>query len=65
MTADGNRLPHEDEPDEDGITWRMRRALYDVVATYGDSSVTLVAERAYLAMRNLDPAFLALSNKSD
>lgn len=37
----------------------MKRALDEVVAImYGESSPTLVAERAYWAVRSFDPAFL-------
>lgn len=49
----------DDVADEDGITWNMRRALHDVIATYGESSPALVAERAYPAMRALDPVLSA------
>lgn len=39
------------------MTVEMRHALDEVVATYGDSSPTSVAERAYWAIRAVDPAF--------
>lgn len=37
---------------DDEMTVEMRRALDDVVATYGDSSPTSVAERVYWAIDN-------------
>jgi hypothetical protein len=51
----------KDIPDEDGITWRMRDALHEVFAGYGDNPL-LAAERAYLAMRAVDPAILEIAD---
>ena len=59
-------MDHRSSGRGDGLfTPEMLAALDDVVATYGDSSPTSVAERAYLAIRAVDPAFVAANAPID